>query len=279
MRRAVLVVVAVVVVVLAGARVSAQGLPHKAYLPRVDNIRPTPTRTVDHVGTSVAGTLTAIAPTRTPLPTATPPGPKCNDIMVNGGFEADGGWRSSSTKALRTRSTVGMTPFEGLWALEIHPFEAENALVVSDEMSAPSLASIESVTLAYQLQGHSLDRVANSDGFLATINVPLGAAGSDPQVVEAQFNQAIDRNWRGRSFDVLPILRAKGWQRFSVSYFVSNDISDNSWWIVDAVTLSVCQRAQVTHGQVVRVPDAVDHSPLIVNRLGDMAREFDRLAH
>ena len=45
MRRALWIAAAVVaLVIVVGARFSAQWLPYKSYLPRVDNVRPTPTR-------------------------------------------------------------------------------------------------------------------------------------------------------------------------------------------------------------------------------------------
>lgn len=242
MRRILWSIAAVAAVVLAGARVSAQGLTHKAYLPRVDSIKPTPTRTVDRVGTSVAGTLTALAPTRTPFPTPPPPGPKCNDIMVNGDFEAREGWRASDSAARYWQGDVLLQPFAGTSGLSLHPLVGESTLAVSADMSVPDLNTLSKVEFSYQLAGFTLDHISNSDAFLSAIDVPLGGT-SDPQAVETQANQGVVGRWTGRSFDILPKLKEKNRRAFLVGFFVENDVSDNSWWYVDNVSLNVCTKS------------------------------------
>jgi len=239
---------------------------------------PLPSDTPDAVQTAVAATLTARAASPTPTPTVTstplpvalptktptryvtatltptrPPTvtptrtatrvPACTNMLADGDFELSTGWRASNTAwAFLARANALMTPFNGVLALELHPPTSESVIALGNTITLPALDNLSAVRLSFQLQGHSLDRINNSDGFAAAIDRPAADGSPDPKIVFSQFNQSVVGSWRAHEVDILPQLKVAGWRRIEVIWFVNNDVTDNSWWYVDAAQLNVCTR-------------------------------------
>jgi len=228
-------------------------------------LAPTP----DVVGTAIAGTLTASAPTPTPEPTYTPtatatstrrpilptdtrtptptqdPGQEtCTNVVQDGGFEAntDGPWRRAGDEGIVrfTKGSSGVTPHGGEWMGEMHPFEDETSVMVSNKFTG-NPANLTKATLWFWWYAITLDHEATSDGYGYGLLDP-NDTGDDSLFIKFFWNQNAVSHWTNSQLDVTSYMRTNRRDMHAV-FSVSNDALDNSWWFIDDVSLTVCTRS------------------------------------
>lgn len=212
---------------------------------------PTPSDTPDAVATSVAATMTALVPTvtgtptptRTPTPTATA-SPVCAEQFKNGGFE-DGleYWDTVGGRIDAIGQRAGDPVFEGLKFAEIWPREDGQLIALrTGIVKVPPAESIASATIRYQLRGRSLERLPHTDHLSIAIRDPNVLRCIDcERELDFLFNDDVYREWRSRVFDVTEQLRG-GWPEVRLTFYAKNDVSDPTWWHVDAVSFVICTR-------------------------------------
>lgn len=212
---------------------------------------PTPSVTPDRVQTSVAATLTALAPTVTRTPTATrtatatsTPAPVCVEQIKNGGFEDDMDYWNASGD--RVESIVGRpsdAPFEGSRFAEVWPRnDGTFARIESAGFKPPPGSTVVSAMVRYQIRGRSLERLDRLDSIIVILNDPNALRCVDcRRTLEVLYNEDVPRDWRSRVFDITEQARAD-WPEMAIEFAAKNDLSDSTWWHVDAVSLTICTR-------------------------------------
>lgn len=230
----------------------------------------TQTPTVDDVGTAVAGTMTASVPTPTvptPTPTLTrtrtatptrtaapiipsetprPTQPRCVEKIVNGSFETSNptGWtqflgRPGDT-AIVDESQAFLRPYSGLYMARMRPESNEFTDLWSTKFERGDYSQIDTATLTYAWQGRTSDTLDLRDTYLVQIIGP-NYPGESGHLVTGHFNDDVVSRWTVDTFDVKPAF-AKGWATMQLLFAAKNDISLDTTWYTDAVSLQVCRK-------------------------------------
>lgn len=97
-----------------------------------------------------------------------------------------------------------------------------------------------SAKLTYAWYGHTLERLPNMDALLVMV-ADLARRAQTMTLVRGYMNQDVVRRWTVDSVDITEYFR-KGWWSLEVEFGGSNDVSDSTWWHIDAVLLEVCTR-------------------------------------
>lgn len=240
MRRAYVGIVALVAVAVVAwaSEVRAEGETFHAYLPYLRR-DPTPTRTPTPTSTNTP------LPTNTPVPRPTRAPFDCRNYISNGGFEELSSWQvSRSDLAGRSAGSLFTNPHSGGFMLSMRPEELEKVLVATAPFDIPSKDRIVSAKLIYFLAGITVELIDSIDVFAASINKDQVSDEDDIAIIDTRFNQHAEFDWAGRVFDVASVLKGKGWRKITVSFFAENDISDNTNWHVDDVSLEICTKWQ-----------------------------------
>lgn len=244
--------------------------------------------TPDVVGTAVAATLTASVPTetslptdtraptatwtrvilptdtRTPTPTQDPGRETCTDVVQDGGFEANATnsttWRRIGSEGIVrfVKTANDVVPHSGQWMMEIHPFEDETSLAVSNRFTG-NPANVTKATLEFAWYAITLDDTPTSDGYGYGLLDP-NDTGDDSLFVKFFRNQDAVRRWTVSTLDVASYMRTNR-RELQVTFAVVNDATYNSWWFIDDVSLEVCTRPGFVAPVAVPVP--VSDSPFV----------------
>lgn len=185
-------------------------------------------------------------PTAIPMPTATRPSITCRDVMIDGSFEeTPSKWydlipRSYPSVRVIRQGPYDEAPYHGLWMAEIWAPEDDVCAMASSPIATVPVERLVSAKLTYAWYGHTLERLPNMDALLVMVADPTRRTDT-MTLVKGYMNQDVVRRWTVDSVDITEHFR-KGWRSIEVEFGGSNDVSNSTWWHIDAVSLELCTR-------------------------------------
>lgn len=213
---------------------------------------PPPTYTPQPTYTPLPTYTPIPTPTEIPRPTATPtptikPTPACNELVVDGSFEgAFEGWSTlGSGVGVKARDQF-MDPPDGDHAARLWPDDSDSGFLLYKSFAPINPAKLESATLSYQIDGHTLETLDSRDSILIGIwstdlDICSGAACSD--TYEYVRNQDVQRGWQRRTYDISPSVTKSAWSGgWRLIFAARNDISISTWWHIDTVSIRICMK-------------------------------------
>jgi hypothetical protein len=173
----------------------------------------------------------------TPAPPAPPPPPLpagCSELIVNGGFEGQGGWEQVSEVSAQLIDTE--FPRTGARSAWLGGTDQEPLQYIFQEVRLPANAS--SVRLSYYRNLHE-ERTGLLGAFAGEANFSTVLANSDGDVIaELQVlpSSQADDQWRQEQFDISRL----GGKTVQLVFAAENPRGNVSSMFVDDVSLTAC---------------------------------------